>query len=151
MLLLADQFSIFINLLVSFLLGGIIGWEREYHGHDAGTTTFGFIALGACSYAFLSKYAGIVDQTRIAAQVVSSIGFLGGGVIFRDANHVKGLTTAASLWCSCAVGLAIGFELHGLAIGTTIIVCLANWLKSIGFWPKLHRDSMSDQEILKKK
>jgi putative Mg2+ transporter-C (MgtC) family protein len=146
-----DQFSIFISLLTSFSLGGLIGWEREYNGHDAGITTFGFIALGACSYAFLSKYADSVNQTRIAAQVVSGIGFLGGGVIFRDANHVKGMTTAASLWCASAIGLAIGFEFYGLAFGTTIIVSLSNWLKSMGFWPRLHRELTSSQKILKKK
>src|SRR6185503_12078512 len=95
---LQPDFEIFARILISFLLGGIIGWERERHGISAGIRTYSAIALGSCVFGVLSLMG--TDPSRIAAQVVTGIGFLGGGLIFREGNYVTGLTTAATLWAT---------------------------------------------------
>src|SRR3990167_8702124 len=103
--------QIVIRVILACLLGCLIGWERERHRHiiSAGIRTYGAICLGSCAFGILSYVIGNADPARIAAQVVSGIGFLGGGIIFRQGDYVNGLTTAATLWATAAVGLAISF------------------------------------------
>ena len=95
--------EVFWRIFLAFLLGGLIGWERELHGISAGIRTYGSIALGSCVFGILSLSVLNSDPSRIAAQIVTGIGFLGGGVIFRKDNYVSGLTTAATLWATAAV------------------------------------------------
>lgn len=104
-------------------LGGLIGWEREQHGREAGIRTYAAVCLGACVFGLVSVHIpNTSDNTRIAAQVVSGVGFIGAGVILRDQGRLKGLTTAGSLWATAAVGLAIAFGMYVLGILSALIL-----------------------------
>ena len=140
---LAPTFEIFTRILIAFLLGALIGWERERHGTtgriSAGIRTYGAIALGACVFGVLSIHvpAGNADASRIAAQIVSGVGFLGGGVIFRHTNGVSGLTTAATLWATAAVGLAVAFGFYLVSLLTSLLIYLMLYLPRIPWWRQL--------------
>ncbi len=117
-----------INLAVATMLGAGIGFERQWRQRMAGLRTNTLVAIGAASFViFAGLFPGEASPTRVAAQVVSGIGFLGAGIIFREGFHVTGLNTAATLWCSAAVGLlaGAGHPLHAaLATGFVILVNL---------------------------
>ena len=130
---LAVQADIAFRLLLSAVLGGVIGVEREIHDHPAGMRTHLLVALGSAIFTVLSIFAfqappgpnGAIptDPSRIAAQVVSGIGFLGAGAILKYGTTVTGLTTAASLWATAAIGMAAAAGAWLVAIvGTTIIL-----------------------------
>lgn len=126
------------RIILAALLGAFIGWERERHGREAGIRTFGAVALGACAFALVSGHAaGVVDTTRIAAQVVTGIGFLGAGVIMHRNGNVEGLTTAATLWASASVGLAVGFGMYTLATLTALMVFGLLFAHHLPGWNKL--------------
>ncbi len=98
-----------INLAVALSCGAVIGSERQVRQRMAGLRTNALVALGAAAFVIFSMlFPTEVSPTRVAAQVVSGIGFLGAGIIFRDGFNVHGLNTAATLWCSAAVGLMAG-------------------------------------------
>jgi putative Mg2+ transporter-C (MgtC) family protein len=113
-----------INVATALLLGVLIGLERQWRQHPAGIRTNGLVSVGAALFVSLSL---LVDHeaspTRVAAQVVSGLGFLGGGVILREGMNVRGMTTAATIWCSGAVGTLAGsgYPMHAV-IGTVAIV-----------------------------
>ena len=124
-----------IRLLVAALLGSLIGIEREIHGRDAGFRTQLLVALGSAlamvvSLHFARQFANAnpaiqslrIDPARMAYGVMGGIGFLGAGVIMRQETGVKGLTTAASLWCTAAVGLACGFGMYAVAVFAALLV-----------------------------
>lgn len=114
----------FINLAVAALLGGGIGFERQWRQRMAGLRTNTLVAIGAASFMiFAGLIPGDGSPTRVAAQVVSGIGFLGAGIIFREGMQVTGLNTAATLWCSAAVGLLAGsgHPLHA-SIATAFVI-----------------------------
>ena len=113
-----------LNLVIAACLGASIGLERQWRQHLAGLRTNALVALGAAIFVTYARAAGDHDgATRIAAQVVSGIGFLGAGVIFKEGLNVRGLNTAATLWCSAAVGLLAGEgeALYGL-IGAVLVL-----------------------------
>lgn len=124
------------RLLLAMLLGGIIGAERERKNRSAGFRTHILVTVGSCMFMIVSismpmmistMPSGIVnnaDPGRIAAQVVSGIGFLGAGAILQDKGKVRGLTTAASLWVVSAIGLAVGAGMYVTAISTTFFLFL---------------------------
>ncbi len=122
------------HLAFAFLMGAIIGWERERAGKAAGIRTFGCIAMGSAAFSILSPLLGFADNSRIAAQIVLGIGFLGSGLFVRNGDTPSGLTTAASLWVSAAVGMSIGFSLYYFAMGLTTITALSLHLPSIKAW-----------------
>jgi putative Mg2+ transporter-C (MgtC) family protein len=97
-----------LRLAVALLLGSAIGFERQWNQKMAGLRTNALVALGACGFVVFSGLVGQGDPTRVAAQVVSGIGFLGAGIILRDGINVHGLNTAATLWCSAMVGTIAG-------------------------------------------
>lgn len=97
-----------LRLTVALLLGSAIGFERQWNQKMAGLRTNALVALGACGFVIFSGLVGQGDPTRVAAQVVSGIGFLGAGIILRDGVNVHGLNTAATLWCSAMVGTMAG-------------------------------------------
>jgi putative Mg2+ transporter-C (MgtC) family protein len=97
-----------LRLAVALLLGSAIGFERQWHQKMAGLRTNALVALGACGFVVFSGLVGQGDPTRVAAQVVSGIGFLGAGIILREGVNVRGLNTAATLWCSAMVGTIAG-------------------------------------------
>lgn len=105
-----------IDLVIAVVLGTIIGVERELRNKDAGISTHVFVICGAMLFTFLSMVVDPASKSRIAAQIVSGIGFLGAGLILKDGANVKNLTTAASIWFAGAIGMAIGFDYHEIAI-----------------------------------
>lgn len=115
-----------LRLLVATLCGIVIGFERTTRYKEAGIRTHAIVALGAALLMLISKFgfpeSGGTDSARIAAQIVSGIGFLGAGMILVRRNTVSGLTTAAGIWTTSAVGMAIGAGMYVLGIATTIIV-----------------------------
>lgn len=120
------QVELALRLTVGLILGAIIGFERELHRQPAGFRTHSLVALGAALFAIISGYGYTgpnADPTRITAQIVSGIGFLGAGTILQFRGHIRGLTTAASLWSVAAVGAATGTGLYVLAVlGTVLII-----------------------------
>jgi len=132
------------RIAVAGLLGGIIGLEREWTGHPAGLRTTMLVAIGSCLFTVLSIEAFPVkgtaqDTARIAAQIVSGIGFLGAGAVFQSKHHVRGLTTAATIWLVAAIGMATGTGMHFLAICTTVITALVLVvLRPVGDWLQRH-------------
>jgi putative Mg2+ transporter-C (MgtC) family protein len=110
-------------------LGTVIGLERQYRARMAGLRTNALVAVGATLFVLLSAYGfrgATADPTRVAAQIVSGIGFLGAGVIMRDGLNVRGLNTAATLWCSAAVGALAGAGMFTVAFAGTFLVVVVN-------------------------
>lgn len=108
------------DLLIAVILGTLIGIERESRGKDAGISTHSFVISGAMLFTFMSMTVDPASQSRIAAQVVSGIGFLGAGLILKDGLTVRNLTTAASIWFAGAIGMAIGFGYYQIAVVATL-------------------------------
>ncbi|HEY8387015.1 MAG TPA: MgtC/SapB family protein [Parasegetibacter sp.] len=101
--------EIILQFLLATLWGGIVGLEREYRNKSAGFRTMTMISIGACFFTVMSQSIGLPGSTdRIASNIVTGIGFLGAGVIFKDDNRVNGITTAATIWAVAAVGMGIG-------------------------------------------
>ena len=115
-----------VRLVLAGVLGGLIGAEREYRGKVAGTRTHLLVALGAALIMLVSKYGfgGVGDPGRVAAQIVSGIGFIGAGAIMVQKHYVLGLTTAAGLWVVAGIGMATGGGLYTLAIAGTIFALI---------------------------
>lgn len=127
------QFDLAVRILVASVLGAAIGFEREVHGHPAGMRTHLLVGLGSGLFTVLSIFGfppeqnGATDTSRVAAQIVSGIGFLGAGAIIKEGFSVRGLTTAASLWATAAVGMGAGAAQHILAIVATAIILVSLW------------------------
>ncbi|MGM1428982.1 MgtC/SapB family protein [Sphingobacterium lactis] len=114
-----------VKAILSLLAGFVLGFEREWKDKSAGFKTISIICLGSTLFSLLSLKLGAGDSedaTRIASYVVSGIGFLGAGVIFKDGVNVNGLTTASIIWMSAAVGMAIGFGIY-LTAGIFLLAC----------------------------
>lgn len=117
--------EILLRSVVAMLLGGAIGIEREYRSKEAGFRTHFLVALGSALFCIVSQYGfniDLKDSSRVAAQVVSGIGFLGAGTIIFQKNVVRGLTTAAGLWVTAAIGLACGSGMYVAALIVTVLV-----------------------------
>jgi len=123
-LLVSQEARFAFNLLLSLLIGFIIGYERESKGKDAGISTHTLVIMGSMLFTFLSLNVVSDSTVRIAAQVVTGIGFLGAGLILRDGTSVRNLTTAASLWFAAAIGMAIGFEFYVVAILSSFVAII---------------------------
>ena len=118
----ALQWQMVGRVALAAFLGAVIGLEREYRGYPAGVRTMALVCMGSTLFADLSRIFGGDD--RIAAQIVSGIGFLGAGLIFPEGYSVKGVTTAATIWATAAVGIAIGAEGYIIAIFTSIFAVI---------------------------
>ncbi len=127
-----------LRLSLAALLGGAIGIEREMREHEAGLRTHLIVAVGSCLFTLVSAYgfrdflldgdATVrADPTRIAAQIVTGVGFLGAGTILRQGMSIRGLTTAATLWAVAAIGLTAGAGYFSAALVTTVIVLISLW------------------------
>ena len=156
-----DAHAIFSNpvnthLFVAALLGAIIGLERELAGKDPSLRTFALISVGSCIFSMLSLYvtAGSdhADPGRIAAQIIPGIGFLGAGTIFRQKRGVSGLTTAALMWVTAGIGMAVGLDRMDLAVSTTIVALFITFgLKYVHMGiqhlrPNHHSQDMDDED-----
>ena len=131
---LQTQLDLGIRLLIAIVLGAIIGLERERRGHAAGLGTFALVTLGACVFSMVSDlvFAEAADNTRIASGVVEGIGFLGAGLILHRGSGISGLTTAAALWATAAVGMLVGYGLYVLAVLTTVAVFIILAIRHVG-------------------
>ncbi len=116
----------FARLAVALVAGAAIGVERQWHQKMAGLRTNALVALGSAGFVAFSGVVAQGDPTRIAAQVVSGIGFLGAGVILREGVNVRGLNTAATLWCSAMVGTFAGGGFYVLSLGAAVLVVVTN-------------------------
>ena len=148
-----------LRLSLAAVLGGMIGVERELREREAGLRTHLLVALGSALFtivgaygfhAFLDSGQSVVraDPTRIAAQIVTGIGFLGAGAIIRQGLSVRGLTTAATLWVVAAVGLAAGAGYYSAAVITTAVVLIALWPLRIAAYRILRRFRADDGRLL---
>lgn len=120
------QLEILARLGLAVFFGLILGIEREYIGKPAGMRTYALVTLGAAVFTIISKYGfsdtgGVIDPTRIAAQVVTGIGFLGAGVIIFKGVRVEGITTASGLWVTAAIGMATGAGMY-LVAGAAVLL-----------------------------
>lgn len=122
-----------LRLFVACLLGSVVGLDREYRAKEAGYRTHFLVALGSALLMIISQYAFLeihrkegvdFDPSRVAAQVVSGIGFIGAGTIIFQKQVVRGLTTAAGIWATSAVGMAVGAGMYGLGIAATVLTLI---------------------------
>ena len=122
-----------LRLLLALGLGSGIGLERQFRRHDAGLKTNALVAAGSAMFVMMASFFGEPD--RIIAQIMPGIGFLGAGMIMRDGVHVRGLNTAATMWCSASVGTLAGTGHAGLAAtGAAVIVAANIVLRAIADW-----------------
>src|SRR5687768_10072739 len=130
---LATELDLVGRLLLAAVLGAAVGIEREIHDHPAGIRTHLLVSLGSGLFTVLSIVGfpsadgSATDPSRVAAQIVTGIGFLGAGAILKYGPTVRGLTTAASLWAAAGIGMAAGASRPLLAVATTIIVLVSLW------------------------
>ena len=169
---LETQLEFLVRILLAGICGGIIGYERKSRNKEAGIRTHLIVASGAALIMIVSKYGfsdilgdkGIaLDPSRIAAQIVTGVGFFGAGMIFMRKNTISGLTTAAGIWATSAIGMAIGSGLYLLGIVTAVLIVLVQiilhqnhrWLKEsykeeLSFVIDRNKDALKDlQERLK--
>lgn len=135
-----SQLGLLLRLVLAFLLGIIIGFERKNRNKIAGVRTHAIVAFGAALMMIVSKYGfadiqGSYDASRIASQIVSGVGFLGAGVIFvKDRGSISGLTTAAGIWATAGVGMSVGAGLYIISVfSTLLLVIMQEMLHRIGF------------------
>lgn len=132
------------NVALAVALGTLIGLERQWHQHPAGLRTNALVCVGAALFVSVTNLLGDTNSpTRIASYVVSGVGFLGGGAILKEGANVRGLTTAAGLWCSAAVGTmcGVGYGLHA-AVGAAFVVGAVVGLKPFARWVEGRRARM---------
>lgn len=153
-----------LRLFVAGAMGVLIGLEREYRAKEAGYRTHFLVALGSALMMIVSQYGFAevlktdlirVDPSRIAAQVVSGIGFIGAGTIILQKQIVRGLTTAAGIWATSGIGLAVGAGMYAIGIAATLLVLLgletlSYFFKSIGLRNMMIDFSTDDKEAIKR-
>ena len=136
-----------IKLLISMILGLLIGSERQYHNKNAGFKTHALVSMGSTLFVIISliiseqfKEITMFDPLRMASQIIVGVGFIGGGTIFLKDRSINGLSTAANLWIAAGVGMAIGYGLYGIGIVATlfslIIFIGLNLINNIWKWIK---------------
>jgi len=131
-----------LSLFIALCLGAVIGLERELSDKAAGLRTNILICVGSCLFSILSKQVALgvpgADITRLAAQIITGIGFLGAGAIMREGEHVTGLTTAATIWVVSAIGVSIGFGHYAIASVASVLTLIVQ-----AYFPRL--DSLIDE------
>lgn len=157
------NFDFVLRLLVAGILGAIIGLDREYRAKEAGYRTHFLVSLGSALIMIVSQYgfqdiiqenSVTLDPSRVAAQVVSGIGFIGAGTIIFQKQIVRGLTTAAGIWATAGIGLAVGAGMYTISIAATLLTLaglelLSLVFKSIGMKSSMITFSTQNKEILK--
>ncbi len=130
-----------IKLGLCLVLGTIIGVERELRNKPAGISTHCFVMAGACLFTFISTVADPNSPARIAAQVVSGVGFLGAGMILKsDNNTIRNLTTAAAIWFAAAVGMAIGIGWYAIAVIASVYAVIVPRIPHVRRWASSQHD-----------
>ncbi len=138
--------DIFLTLMGALLLGLIVGYERTYHGRAVGMRTYGLVCMSSAALTTFVGYptlwygghaatAATVDPTRVVQGIVTGIGFLGAGIIMKDGFNTRGLTTAASVWSSCVIGVLVGVGFYASAILLSVLslVCMM-WVHRLEMW-----------------
>ena len=147
-----ETLEMIYKITLAAVLGMAIGLEREHRRKPAGLRTYTLVALGATLFTILSQNIGgeavAYDPSRIASQVVVGIGFIGAGIIFIRGGHIEGLTTAAGLWTTAAIGMAVGFGFYTVAVFSAILslavlLLLRQIEKNI---PKIPPNDLSENE-----
>ena len=129
----AQELELAVRLAIAAALGAIVGWERERAGKPAGVRTLALVSLGAALFTVVSAWAfgAAADPSRMAGGVVTGIGFIGGGVIFRTQNTIIGVATASSIWATAAIGVATGAGMYVVAtVATTLVFVVLRFLPS---------------------
>ena len=134
-----DMHILITRIVIAGLLGGIIGAEREFRAKIAGTRTHLLVAVGAALMMIVSRYGfdGQGDPGRVAAQIVSGIGFIGAGAIMVNRKAVHGLTTAAGIWVAAGIGMAVASGMYAIGIATTVISLIG--LEVFGWFFRKHK------------
>jgi putative Mg2+ transporter-C (MgtC) family protein len=141
--------ELLIRLGSALLLGAVIGAERQWRQRTAGLRTYSLVSIGAALFVLLAALSGIREEgTRIAAQVISGVGFLGAGVLMRTGLTVHGLNTASTIWCSAAVGILAGSGFYAAAFLGTIFVLIINiFLRPVADWVGRHSKDKAEHAI----
>jgi len=145
------EFLIALKLLAAMVLGGLLGYDRERHGADAGLRTYAAVCMGATLFTAVGEH--LVDGTasgRVIASIIQGIGFLCAGIIFRNATTGEsvGLTTAATVWATAAIGVAVGLDMYVIAVVGTLMLY---WLISLHHrkWYMAWKERLKESEKLK--
>ncbi|MBA3391661.1 MAG: MgtC/SapB family protein [Deltaproteobacteria bacterium] len=134
-----NELDFALRLGLCLVFGGVIGVERELRNKPAGISTNCFVMAGACLFTYISQAIDPNSPARIAAQVVSGVGFLGAGMIIKsEANTVKNLTTAASVWFAAAIGMVIGYGWYAIAAMGTVYSIIVPRIPHVKTWLKDH-------------
>ncbi len=144
------NFLIFLNVFGALLLGLLVGYERSYHGRAAGMRTYGLVCMASAALTVIAGYSdywysGFADMsgaepTRIIQGIVTGIGFLGAGVIMKEGFSISGLSTAASIWTSSAIGVMVGIGFYGAAISLALLsVSCMMWISRLEHWLPSHK------------
>lgn len=140
-----------LRTIVATVLGAAIGLEREFRGKEAGIRTYAAVALGACTFGIISGHVDQYSTSRIASNIVVGIGFLGAGMIIKHEDKVKGLTTAATIWATAAMGLAASYGMFILAALTAVLIYatlsvphLSKWIRRKGQEMNMDKDNPTD-------
>jgi putative Mg2+ transporter-C (MgtC) family protein len=153
---LSTNLLILLNIIGALLLGLLVGYERSYHGRAAGMRTYGLVCMASCALTVICGYPhmwfggaeshlGNTDPTRVVQGIVTGIGFLGAGVIMREGFNISGLTTAASIWASAAIGVMIGLGFYLGAMGLGFLCAMSMiFLSKVEAWlPSRHAVAMT--------
>lgn len=143
-----NEVNFLIDALLCLIIGYAIGAERESRGKDAGISTNMFVIFGAMLFTFISGSVDPASKSRIAAQIVTGIGFLGAGLILKEGIVVRNLTTAASIWFAGSIGMAVGFGYYFIAIVAAIISIIIPRIPHIS---KKSPEAVSNNTLSKKK
>lgn len=143
-----NEINLLIDLALCIAAGFLIGAERESRGKDAGISTHILVITGAMLFTFMSSVVDPASKSRIAAQIVSGIGFLGAGLIIKEGVNVRNLTTAASIWVAGAIGMAFGFNFHLIGIIVAVAVAITPRIPHIN---KMSPEALSTFTITQKK
>ncbi|HNP65582.1 MAG TPA: MgtC/SapB family protein [Woeseiaceae bacterium] len=113
-----------MRTVVATVLGGLVGLERSFHRREAGVRTYASVAMGACVFALISQHIPGAEPSRMAANIVVGVGFLGAGIIIQNGARTFGLTTAATVWATAAIGTGVGYGMYILSTLCTVILFL---------------------------
>ena len=143
-----EETNLLIDLALCLFAGFVIGAERESRGKDAGVSTHTLVITGAMLFTFFSAVVDPASKSRIAAQIVSGIGFLGAGLIIKEGVNVRNLTTAASIWVSGAIGMAFGFNYYLVGVVAALFVAFVPRIPHIN---RMSPEALFDANVMNKK